>query len=137
MKLGSRKQALSGGAVPGASPAPAAPGEVVAILAVGISCFPSCAKDALAEVITGRAITGPANMEKIEAAPTSLNRAVSTRGAFRAWLRPKLFHVALINCDNQSAKDRGKVSLRCPPHPTARSWAPPPPPGPHSGGVAF
>ena len=108
MKLGSRKQALSGGAVPGASPAPAAPGEVVAILAVGISCFPSCAKDALAEVITGRAITGPANMEKIEAAPTSLNRAVSTRGAFRAWLRAKLFHVALINCDNQSAKDVAK-----------------------------
>jgi hypothetical protein len=75
---------------------------------VGISCFPGCAKDALAEVITGRAITGPANMEKIEAAPTSLNRAVSTRGAFRAWLRPKLFHVALINCDNQSAKDVAK-----------------------------
>jgi len=36
--------------IPPASPPPAAPGEVIAILAVGISRFPSCAKDALARV---------------------------------------------------------------------------------------
>ena len=46
------------GTVPIASPSPAAPGNVIAILAVRISCFPGRAKDALSRALAGGQMLG-------------------------------------------------------------------------------
>jgi hypothetical protein len=69
--------------VPGASPSPAAPGEVIAILAVGISRFPSCAKDALAGVY-GPGHRGSCQHRKKDSGGANQSEF---RHAFLPWIR--------------------------------------------------